>query len=61
MGWNKVNQNQKHPLWEKISDEWMLNDIEKNCKIIGLNDLGFELRKIYDGKQTGRVIVSIDD
>ena len=21
MGWNKVNQNQKHPLWEKISDE----------------------------------------
>jgi glutamine amidotransferase len=21
MGWNKVNQNQKHPLWKKISDE----------------------------------------
>ena len=52
---------QKESLWEKISDEWMLNDIEKYCKIIGLNDLGFELRKIYDGKQTGRVIVSIDD
>ena len=51
----------KESLWEKISDEWMLNDIEKYCKIIGLNDLGFELRKIYDGKQTGRVIVSIDD
>ena len=42
-------------------DQAIENIIEKYCKIIGLNDLGFELRKIYDGKQTGRVIVSIDD
>ena len=52
--------NQKESLWEKISDEWMLHDIEKYSRIIGLNELDYELKKIYDGKQTGRVVLSID-
>jgi len=53
--------NQKESLWKKLSSDWMLDDIDKFTRIISLNDLKLEIRKIYEGKQTGRVIISIDE
>tara|TARA_B100001996_G_scaffold254692_2_gene197846 strand:+ start:9423 stop:10418 length:996 start_codon:yes stop_codon:yes gene_type:complete len=53
--------NQKESLWKKLSSDWMLDDIDKFTRTISLNDLELEIRKIYEGKQTGRVIISIDE
>ena len=43
-----------------FSTDWKLDDINKFTRTIGFNELEFEIKKIYEGKQTGRVIVSID-
>ena len=51
---------QKEFLWKKLSKEWLIDDMDKFSRTIGLSDLEEEIRTIYEGKQTGRVIVSID-
>ena len=51
---------QKEFLWKKLSTEWLIDDMDKFSRTIGLSELEEEIRTIYEGKQTGRVIVSID-
>ena len=51
---------QKEFLWKKLSTDWLIDDMDKFSRTIGLSDLEEEIRTIYEGKQTGRVIVSID-
>ena len=51
---------QKELLWKKLSTDWLIDDLDKFSRTIGLSELEEEIRMIYDGKQTGRVIVSID-
>ena len=51
---------QKELLWKKLSTDWLIDDADKFSRTIGLSELEEEIRMIYDGKQTGRVIVSID-
>ena len=51
---------QKELLWKKLSTDWLIDDLDKFSRTIGLTELEEEIRMIYDGKQTGRVIVSID-
>ena len=51
---------QKEFLWKKLSKEWLIDDMDKFSRTIGLSDLEEEIRTIYEGKQTGRVIISID-
>ena len=51
---------QKEWLWDMFSTDWKLDDINKFTRTVGFNELEFEIKKIYEGKQTGRVIVSID-
>ena len=51
---------QKELLWKKLSTDWLIDDVDKFSRTIGLSELEEEIRMIYDGKQTGRVIVSID-
>ena len=51
---------QKEFLWKKLSTDWLIDDIDKFSRTIGLSELEEEIRTIYEGKQTGRVIVSID-
>ena len=43
-----------------FSNDWKLDDINKFARTVGFNELELEIQKIYEGKQTGRVIVSID-
>ena len=51
---------QKEFLWKKLSTEWLIDDMDKFSRTIGLSELEEEIRTIYEGKQTGRVIISID-
>ena len=51
---------QKEFLWKKLSTDWLIDDMDKFSRTIGLSDLEEEIRTIYEGKQTGRVIISID-
>ena len=51
---------QKEFLWKKLSTDWLIDDMDKFSRTIGLSELEEEIRTIYEGKQTGRVIVSID-
>ncbi len=51
---------QKEFLWKKLSKEWLIDDMDKFSRTIGLSELEEEIRTIYEGKQTGRVIISID-
>ena len=51
---------QKEFLWKKLSTDWLIDDMDKFSRTIGLSELEEEIRTIYEGKQTGRVIISID-
>ena len=51
---------QKEFLWKKLSTEWLIDDMDKFSRTIALSELEEEIRTIYEGKQTGRVIISID-
>ena len=51
---------QKEFLWKKLSTKWLIDDMDKFSRTIGLSELEEEIRTIYEGKQTGRVIISID-
>ena len=50
---------QKELLWKKLSRDWKISDIDKFTRTVRLSDLEREIQKIYEGKQIGRIIVSI--
>ena len=43
--------------WNQFSKEWKIEDIDQFSRTVSLDDLDFELKKILQGGQTGRVIV----
>ena len=51
---------QKELLWKKLSTDWLIDDIDKFSRTVYLNNLEEEINAIYKGKQSGRVVVSID-
>lgn len=48
---------EKQWLWNQFSKEWKIEDIDQFSRTVSLDDLDFELKKILQGGQTGRVIV----
>ena len=48
---------EKQWLWSQFSKEWKIEDIDQFSRTVSLDDLDFELKKILQGGQTGRVIV----
>jgi len=51
---------EKEWLWNQFSSEWKIKDIEQFSRTVSLNDLDFEIKKILEGGQTGRVIVKTE-
>ena len=49
----------REQVWNNFSSIWELNDLHRICKTISLNDLPFEIKKILQGKQIGRILVKI--
>tara|TARA_S200000501_G_scaffold121304_1_gene114151 strand:- start:26874 stop:27857 length:984 start_codon:yes stop_codon:yes gene_type:complete len=50
----------KKYLWEMLAGEWKL-DLSAQTKTIQLNELDFEIDKILDGLQIGRVVIKHGD
>ena len=49
----------KEEVWSNFSNDWKLNELEKNIKEIGLSDLPKEIDTILKGQQIGRIRVKI--
>lgn len=48
-------------IWHNLSTEWKIDTFDKLHKEITFNELNFEIDKILEGKQCGRVVVKISD
>ena len=46
-------------IWEKLSNEWMPENIDNLATSCNLENLGCEIDKIYAGDQIGRVVVDM--
>ena len=46
-------------IWKHFCKDWKLNEIEKFSKIVDLENMVPEIRKILAGKQTGRIILEL--
>ena len=49
----------REQIWNNFSSIWKLNDLEKMSKIISIQDLSVEIKKILNGNQTGRIVIKI--
>ena len=49
--------NEKAQIWNLFSDEWSLPNLKELYRIVSLEDLPFEIEKILNGKQVGRVVL----
>lgn len=49
----------KQSIWNKMANEWRLNNIEDNCSLINLNGLTEALGNVLAGKAVGRYLVKI--
>ncbi|MFL3026253.1 MAG: oxidoreductase, partial [Candidatus Neomarinimicrobiota bacterium] len=54
------NIEEKEWLWNQLSSEWKIDDIDQFSRTVSLNDLDSEIKKILEGGQTGRVIVKTE-
>ncbi len=50
----------KENIWKKLANEWKLDDLEKNSKIITLEEIQENYQAILKGKMVGRVVVKLD-
>ena len=49
----------KKAIWENFSSKWRMNGLEKNSKIVSLENMIPEIEKILSGGQTGRVVLEL--
>jgi hypothetical protein len=52
--------NFKKEIWGLFSNDWSLN-LDEYSRVIALEDVGNEIKKILDGKQVGRVVIKHGD
>ena len=48
----------RQKLWDKLADEWKLENLQKIKKEISLNEIIPEMKNILAGKTKGRIIVN---
>ena len=46
-------------VWEKMSDEWKLDILERMCRTVSIEDLDPEIDVILKGGQVGRIVVDL--
>lgn len=46
-------------IWNKLADEWKPDVLEKLCREEFLKDLPKEIERIQEGKQTGKILVNL--
>jgi len=54
------NIEEKEWLWNQLSSEWKIDDIDQFSRTVSLNNLDSEIKKILEGGQTGRVIIETE-
>ncbi|MEN6295205.1 MAG: YhdH/YhfP family quinone oxidoreductase [Chloroherpetonaceae bacterium] len=51
---------QRLEIWQKLANEWKINDFESIYKEVSLNEIIPELEKMKDGTQAKKVIVNLE-
>ncbi len=46
-------------VWQQIAGDWMLPELEKLYRVVGLEDLNAEIERILKGEQVGRVVIRL--
>lgn len=46
-------------VWQKLANEWKLDQLGSLCRMIGLDDLDAEINQMLDGKTKGRCVVTL--
>ena len=49
----------REKIWNKFSTFWRLKNLDHICKIIDLNSLDEEIKKMLRGEQVGRIVVRL--
>ena len=49
----------REKIWNKFSTFWRLKNLDHLCKVIDLNSLNEEIKKILCGEQVGRIVVQL--
>ena len=49
----------REKIWNKFSTFWKLKNLDHLCKVIDLNSLNEEIKKILCGEQVGRIVVQL--
>ena len=55
-----ISLEKRNYLWQKLATDWKPDGIEKFSKVINLSGLNEEIALILKGKQSGRIVVSLD-
>ena len=55
-----ISLEKRNSLWQKLATDWKPDGIEKFSKVINLSGLNEEIALILKGKQSGRIVVSLD-
>lgn len=63
IGIDSANQDRttRLPLWEKIGDEWFIEELSNIVRITSLDNINEEIDRILKGEIAGRVVVSLLD
>jgi len=47
-------------IWEKLSGDWKLNNLDDIIDEISLNELSNKIDLMLEGKSVGRVVINLD-
>lgn len=47
-------------VWEKLAGDWKLDDLSRNCRLIGLGQLDAEIQAMLAGQSKGRCVVDLE-
>jgi len=56
-----VLREKRERLWQKLSREWKIENLNSMCETVTLGELSPAIRKILDGKVVGRILVDLRD
>ncbi len=48
-------------IWNLLAGEWKIPQLDQICREVGLEELNDEIDTILEGKQTGKVVVKLED
>ena len=49
----------KNAIWEKLADEWKIDELNRLCNEIGFAELAGSLERVFKGEATGRYVLNL--